>query len=98
MRLEGLGQLKKSNDLIGTRSRHLPASSIVSQPTTLPRICNVVGFRTFPFSPQDSLQLQDYIIRLYLVRFICYSQHMETEAIEDTSLVCLKVDTILAYA
>jgi hypothetical protein len=32
--LEGLGQLKK-NPLIGTRTRYLPACSIVPQPTTL---------------------------------------------------------------
>jgi hypothetical protein len=37
VRLEGLGQLKKSNDLIRIRSRDLPACSIVPQPTTLPR-------------------------------------------------------------
>jgi hypothetical protein len=37
VRLEGLGQLKKSNDLIGYRTRDLPACSIVPQPTTLPR-------------------------------------------------------------
>jgi hypothetical protein len=37
MLLEGLGQLKKSNDLIGDRIRDLPACSIVPQPTTLPR-------------------------------------------------------------
>jgi hypothetical protein len=36
-RLEGLGQLKISNDLIGTRSRDFPACSIVPKPTTLPR-------------------------------------------------------------
>jgi hypothetical protein len=37
VRLEGLSQLKKrSNDLIGNRTRDLPACSIVSQPTTLP--------------------------------------------------------------
>jgi hypothetical protein len=36
-RLEGLGQLKKSNDLIRNRTRGLPACSIVPQPTTLPR-------------------------------------------------------------
>jgi hypothetical protein len=39
MRLEGLGKFKKSNDLIGTRIRDLPACSIVPQPTTLPRVC-----------------------------------------------------------
>jgi hypothetical protein len=36
VRLEGLGQLKKIH-LIGTRTRNLPACSIVPQPTTLPR-------------------------------------------------------------
>jgi hypothetical protein len=35
MRLERLGQLKKLIDLIGTRTRDLPACSIVPQPTTL---------------------------------------------------------------
>jgi hypothetical protein len=34
--LEGLGQLEKSNGLIGVRSRDLPARSKVPQPTTLP--------------------------------------------------------------
>jgi hypothetical protein len=36
LRLEGLGKLKKIH-LIGTRTRDLPACSIVPQPTTLPR-------------------------------------------------------------
>jgi hypothetical protein len=34
VRLEGLGKLKKKIHLIGTRSRDLPACSIVPQPTT----------------------------------------------------------------
>jgi hypothetical protein len=34
VQLEGLGKLKKSNDLIGNQSFILPACSIVSQPTT----------------------------------------------------------------
>jgi hypothetical protein len=37
LRLELLGKLKKSNDLIGNRTRDLPACSIVPQPTKLPR-------------------------------------------------------------
>jgi hypothetical protein len=37
VRLEELGQLKKANGLIGSRNRDHPASSIVPQPTTLPR-------------------------------------------------------------
>jgi hypothetical protein len=37
MLLEGLGKLKKSNNLIENRTRDLPACSIVPQPTTLPR-------------------------------------------------------------
>jgi hypothetical protein len=36
LRLEELGQLKKKH-LIGTSTRYLPACSIVSQPTMLPR-------------------------------------------------------------
>jgi hypothetical protein len=35
VRLEELGILKKSNDLIETRNRDLPAYSIMPQPTTL---------------------------------------------------------------
>jgi hypothetical protein len=35
-RMEGFG-IEKFNDLIGTRSRHLPASSIAPQPPMLPR-------------------------------------------------------------
>jgi hypothetical protein len=37
MHLEGLGQLKKFNDLIGNQTRDLPDCSIVPQPTMLPR-------------------------------------------------------------
>jgi hypothetical protein len=37
VRLEGLDQLKNSNDLIGNLNRELPAYSILPQPTTLPR-------------------------------------------------------------
>jgi hypothetical protein len=35
--LEGLGKLKKSNDLLGIRTSDLPACSILPQPPTLPR-------------------------------------------------------------
>jgi hypothetical protein len=35
--LKVLGQLKKSNRLVGNQTRDLPACSIVPQPTTLPR-------------------------------------------------------------
>jgi hypothetical protein len=37
VQLEGLGNLKKTIDLIGTRTHDLPACSIVPQPTTLLR-------------------------------------------------------------
>jgi hypothetical protein len=36
--LEVLGQLKKSSDLIGNRTRDLSACSIVPQPNKLPRM------------------------------------------------------------
>jgi hypothetical protein len=37
MRLEGLGKLKKSSDLIWNRTRDIPACSTVPQPTMLLR-------------------------------------------------------------
>jgi hypothetical protein len=37
VRLEGLGKLKNINDHIGSRTRDLPACSIVPQQTALPR-------------------------------------------------------------
>jgi hypothetical protein len=40
VRLEGLRQLKISNDLIGNHTRDLPACSVVPQPTTLPSLCD----------------------------------------------------------
>jgi hypothetical protein len=44
VRLEGLGKLQIFHDLIGTRTRGLPAGSIVPQPTTLQRVPREVGF------------------------------------------------------
>jgi hypothetical protein len=44
MPLERLGTLKKIH-LIGTRTRELPACSIVPQPTTLPRALRIHIFR-----------------------------------------------------
>jgi hypothetical protein len=35
VQLEELGKLRKSNDLIGNRSRDLPACSILPQPTVV---------------------------------------------------------------
>jgi hypothetical protein len=38
VRLEGLGQWKKSSNFIGNRTSYLSACSIVPQLTTLPRV------------------------------------------------------------
>jgi hypothetical protein len=43
VRLEGLRQFKKCNDLTGNRPRDLPARSIVPQQTTLPRASVIQG-------------------------------------------------------
>jgi hypothetical protein len=48
--LEGLAKLKKSNYLIGIRTRDLPAYSIVPQPTTLPGDPSVTEARIEIFS------------------------------------------------
>jgi hypothetical protein len=37
VRQEGLGQLKKISNLIGTRTVELPACSLAHQPSTIPR-------------------------------------------------------------
>jgi hypothetical protein len=58
VRLEELGQLKKSNDLIGTWTRDLLACSIVPQPTTLPR------------APGSSVVR---VIKWIIIRTICWS-------------------------
>jgi hypothetical protein len=59
VRLEGLGQLKKYNDLIGNRTRDLPTCSIVPQQTTLlraPHVKFVLCKMTlrYAFSPSTS--------------------------------------------
>jgi hypothetical protein len=46
VRLEGLGQLKKYNDFMGSRTRDLPVCSIVPQSTTLPRAPNLTTICT----------------------------------------------------
>jgi hypothetical protein len=51
VRLEGLGQLKKSNDLIGNRTRDFPACRIVPQPTTPAGIiCTYYKFMKLPIT------------------------------------------------
>jgi hypothetical protein len=47
LRLDGLRQLKKSNDLIGNRTCDLPASSVVSQPIRLPRAPQTRGKHSY---------------------------------------------------
>jgi hypothetical protein len=51
VRLEGLGKLKKKIDLVGTRSRDLPAYSIVPQPITLPHAPN----------PENKIQILNFL-------------------------------------
>jgi hypothetical protein len=54
VRLEGLGSTEKSNDLIANRTRDLSACRIrvVLQPTTLPRVPQIIilGFIYFIYS------------------------------------------------
>jgi hypothetical protein len=47
VQVEGLDQLKKLNDLIGNRTRDLPACSIVPQPTTLPLVPQISAYSIF---------------------------------------------------
>jgi hypothetical protein len=54
VRLEGLGQLIKCNDLIRNRTRYLPACSIMPQPTTLPRTFLSLWFHVAEGKPKAS--------------------------------------------
>jgi hypothetical protein len=42
VRLEGLGKLKQSSDLIGIRDSYLPGCSIAPQPVMLPRVLEYI--------------------------------------------------------
>jgi hypothetical protein len=67
VRLEGLGQLKKSDDPIGNRIRDLPACSIVPQPTTLPlapRLTIVLSYILYVAS-NDSMTVNDERERMW---------------------------------
>jgi hypothetical protein len=88
VRLEGLGQLEKSNDLIGIRTRDLPGCSIVSQPTTLPCAPSILAdTNIFPCSEVLNLScclllsLPTYPRRLVLCKYanfcaLCLSLHV----------------------
>jgi hypothetical protein len=66
VRLEGLGHLKKSNDLIGNRTRELPTHSIVPQATTLARAPNAVKYNS-------QILKRDYNIKVdLLVKITAY--------------------------
>jgi hypothetical protein len=49
---------KKSNNLIGNRTRDLPACSIVPQPTTLPRAPGVLVINSLIYSPSNSRHVE----------------------------------------
>jgi hypothetical protein len=66
VRLEGLGKLKKSNDLIGTRSHDLPACSIVPQPTTLQRAPIYIYIYIYLYI--YNMQYEYYI---YIYTYVC---------------------------
>jgi hypothetical protein len=64
--LEGLCELKKSNDLIGNQTRNLPACSIVPQLTMLPGAPLVSPYLAF---------LSIYKLICFSIYLITYSQH-----------------------
>jgi hypothetical protein len=61
VRLEGFGKLKESNDLIGTRTRDLPACRIESQPTTLPRTPLKMNVKEIVYDSVDLIHLAQII-------------------------------------
>jgi hypothetical protein len=74
VRLEGLGKLKKSSDLILIRTRNLPVCSIVPQPTTL--------WYTFLFYwlAQNSSHMPLLLASSQLIKGNSFSQPQETHS------------------
>jgi hypothetical protein len=66
VRLEGLGQLKESNDLIGNRTRDLPACSIVQAPRSL--------HHNFLRVPSRSVQIKGFVLYGHHIRFVTLLQ------------------------
>jgi hypothetical protein len=64
--LEGLGKLKKSDDLIGNRTHYLPACNIVPQPTML--LCTLMGGGEYTCTWIRGVY--EYAIEMGLVAFI----------------------------
>jgi hypothetical protein len=59
--------IEKSNDLIGNRTRDIPACSIVPQPTTLPRAPTLAhtNFKRYDYTNQFGLGGQNKMWDLY---------------------------------
>jgi hypothetical protein len=64
VRLEELGQSKKSYDLIGNRTRDFPACCIVPQLTTLPRTPQLKGVVTKPKNLSMKIQYRDIRVNI----------------------------------
>jgi hypothetical protein len=90
MRLERLRQLKKSNDLIGNRTRNLPVCITVPQPSMLPRapITTVISpLLTFHDNMTNVLNTLASIVSIYIFHimtpfkistmcFTCFAKRM----------------------
>jgi hypothetical protein len=90
VRLEGLGKLKKVQ-LIGSRTRDLPACSIVPQPTTLPRALRRMVRLDYCFR---YLLLGSLISGYRRLGTAAYTQAMKMEAIGSSETVATTDKTI----
>jgi hypothetical protein len=82
--------IEKSNELIGNRTRDLPACSIVPQPTTLPRETGIY-FKVLN-SKEKSLSCSFFFF-FFLETCLLYTKHF-TELLPDR---CFVPSTILHY-
>jgi hypothetical protein len=94
VQLEGLGQLKNSNDLIGNRTCDLPACSVVPQPSMLlcvPHTLSRQPYASFLFIKISSMVilvlvicLKESLIHFWWCNDLCYYQIMTHQRCLDT--------------
>jgi hypothetical protein len=89
MWLEGLGKLKKSNDIIANRTHDLSASSIVPQPITLPRPPPQRKPLCFIYELHNELEekaIQDCSLQKLCPQYLCVKTNKAKHGLKNSSV------------
>jgi hypothetical protein len=95
--MEGLGQLKKFSDLIGNRTRDLPACSIAPQPSTLPCAPAWFRFLTKNICSQSEILKLKYPLLNFLARQQIHTNAPTQRAQTEIHLIGMKATEKLQH-